>query len=80
MRNRAVTAILFFAMAAVGPQAIAQRNSFVTDSVLINPGARSIALGGAFAAIADDATAALANPAGLVQIVRPKSPPRSAAR
>jgi hypothetical protein len=40
--------------------------------VFTNPGARSIALGGAFAAIADDATAAFANPAGLVQILRPE--------
>jgi long-subunit fatty acid transport protein len=33
-----------------------------------NPGARSLGLGGAFAALADDATAAFANPAGLVQL------------
>lgn len=32
---------------------------------LINPGARSLALGGAFVSVADDATAAQANPAGL---------------
>jgi long-chain fatty acid transport protein len=32
---------------------------------LINPGARSLALGGAFVSLADDATAAQANPAGL---------------
>ena len=31
----------------------------------VNPGARSLALGGAFISIADDATAAQANPAGL---------------
>jgi len=35
-----------------------------------NPGARSMGLGGAFAALADDATAAFANPAGLVQLGR----------
>jgi hypothetical protein len=34
-----------------------------------NPGARSLGLGGAFAALADDATAVFANPAGLVQLV-----------
>ena len=33
-----------------------------------NPGARSLGLGGAFVALADDATAGWANPAGLVQI------------
>ena len=37
-----------------------------------NPGARSMGLGGAFLALADDATAAFANPAGLVQLVRPE--------
>ncbi|GJM10009.1 MAG: hypothetical protein DHS20C11_22850 [Lysobacteraceae bacterium] len=37
-----------------------------------NPGARSMALGGAFAALADDATAAFANPAGLTQLYRPE--------
>jgi long-subunit fatty acid transport protein len=37
---------------------------------LINPGARSLGLGGAFVAVADDATAASANPSGLVQLVR----------
>ena len=37
-----------------------------------NPGARSLGFGGAFVALADDATAAFANPAGLVQIARPE--------
>lgn len=37
-----------------------------------SPGARSMGLGGAFAAVADDATAAFANPAGLVQLIRPE--------
>jgi hypothetical protein len=32
------------------------------------PGARSLGMGGAFVAVADDATAALANPAGLTQL------------
>ncbi|MCP4251711.1 MAG: hypothetical protein GY778_32145, partial [bacterium] len=35
-----------------------------------NPGARSMGFGGAFVALADDATAAFANPAGLVQLVK----------
>ena len=50
----------------------AQDSSGITGTVFTNPGARSIGLGGAFAAIADDATAAFANPAGLVQILRPE--------
>ena len=37
-----------------------------------NPGARAIALGGAFVGLADDATAAFANPAGLVQLAAPE--------
>jgi long-chain fatty acid transport protein len=36
----------------------------------LNPGARSLGLGGAFVAVADDATAALTNPAGLTQTIR----------
>jgi hypothetical protein len=51
---------------------LAQGTSTITASVFSNPGARSIGLGGAFAAIADDATAAFANPAGLGQILRPE--------
>ena len=39
-----------------------------------NPGARAMGLGGAFAALADDATAAFANPAGLVQLLEPEAP------
>lgn len=38
----------------------------------INPGAKSLALGGAFAGVADDATASFANPAGLTQLVMPQ--------
>ena len=37
-----------------------------------NPGARSMGFGGAFVALADDATAAIANPAGLVQLLEPE--------
>jgi len=48
------------------------QDTTISDTVFTNPGARSLALGGAFAAIADDATAAVANPAGLVQILRPE--------
>lgn len=37
-----------------------------------NPGARSLGFGGAFLALADDATASIANPAGLVQLLEPE--------
>jgi long-subunit fatty acid transport protein len=39
---------------------------------LSNPGARSLALGGAFVGLADDATAAYTNPAGLTNLTRPE--------
>lgn len=38
----------------------------------INPGARALGLGGSFIAVADDATAAQANPAGLMQLAAPE--------
>jgi hypothetical protein len=38
----------------------------------VSPGARSLGLGGAFVAVADDATAAWTNPSGLMQLVRPE--------
>jgi len=37
-----------------------------------NPGARSLGLGGAFIGLADDATAAYTNPAGLILLSRPE--------
>ena len=36
------------------------------------PGARSVGMGGAFTALADDATAAWSNPAGLLHLSRPE--------
>ena len=36
------------------------------------PGARSLGMGGAFVALADDATSAYSNPAGLIQLGRPE--------
>jgi hypothetical protein len=38
----------------------------------INPGAKSLSIAGAFAGLADDATASFANPAGLMQLVSPQ--------
>jgi hypothetical protein len=37
-----------------------------------DPGARSMGFGGAFVALADDATAVFSNPAGLTQLLRPE--------
>ena len=52
---------------AVGQQAIVPLQLSFSD-----PGARSMGFGGAFVALADDATAAFANPAGLVQLLKPE--------
>src|SRR3989304_310009 len=39
----------------------------------LNPGARALGMGGAFVAMADDATTSLANPAGLLNLTRPEA-------
>ena len=50
----------------------AQEGPVTFEFSFSNHGARSMGLGGAFAALADDATAAFANPAGLVQLLEPE--------
>ena len=55
----------------LGPEAYSQA-VLTLELGYSNPGARSLGFGGAFAALADDATAAYANPAGLVQLNRPE--------
>jgi long-chain fatty acid transport protein len=57
---------------AVAVTAGAQDVPRAFEFAFTNPGARSMGFGGAFVAVADDATAAFANPAGLVQILRPE--------
>jgi len=68
MRVQPLTLVIVAAtvLAAVG--AGAQETPSTFEFSFSNPGARSLGLGGAFAALADDATAAFANPAGLVQL------------
>ncbi len=67
-------AALVGALAAMAPlPAIAQSSLQVPVQFdFVNPGARSLALGGAFVGLADDATAALLNPAGLIELTRPE--------
>lgn len=53
----------------------AQTNEDANAGIQFNfslPGARSLALGGAFLALADDATAAYTNPAGLTVLAKPE--------
>lgn len=59
-------AVLFSAVAG------AQGGPTTLQFSFSNPGARSLGLGGAFVALADDATAAFANPAGLIQLTGPE--------
>jgi len=57
-----------FLLLALTAPAAAQVESALLSKItfnLTNPGGKSLAMGGAFTAIADDATAAVANPAGL---------------
>ena len=67
--------VLMVAAAAaqlVPGSSVAQEAPPALEFSFSNPGARSMGLGGAFVAVADDATAAFANPAGLVQLSRPE--------
>lgn len=71
-RRAAHAAALVVAAASL---ASAQSNDEVQAGVQFDfstPGARSLAIGGAFVAAADDATAAYSNPAGLAQLIAPE--------
>ena len=70
-RTRTAALLAAFAAAVLPERAAAQIDSALLSKLsfnLTNPGGKSLAMGGAFTAIADDATAALANPAGLGQL------------
>ena len=68
------SSLLFFlpVILLAGAAAAQEEAPPVVEFSFSNPGARSMGLGGAFVALADDATAAFANPAGLVSLVRPE--------
>ncbi len=65
---------IFFAFLALllASGAVAQEEATAFDISLANPGARSLGFGGAFVPLADDATAAFANPAGLAHFLEPE--------
>jgi long-subunit fatty acid transport protein len=69
---RDVVQLALLGALAVPGTAAAQDAPATFEFSFSNPGARSLGLGGAFVALADDATAAFANPAGLVQLLRPE--------
>ncbi len=72
MRSAAGLAVT---LALVAAAAHAQTNDEVMTGTQLDfstPGARSLGLGGAFLAVADDATAAFTNPSGLTQLTAPE--------
>jgi hypothetical protein len=74
--RRTVRALVILAFAlAMGPAALAVSDEEIFRDFpfyQVSPGARALGLGGAFISLADDATAAQANPAGLVNLRRPE--------
>lgn len=76
MTRRHLTFVLFaFVLLCVSGNVFAITDEEVFRNFqfsFVNPGARSTAMGGAFIGLADDATAAEANPAGLTILTRPE--------
>jgi long-subunit fatty acid transport protein len=69
VKAQRLTFVVFGAVMIAAGTSFSQETPSTFEFSFSNPGARSLGLGGAFAALADDATAAFANPAGLVQLV-----------
>jgi long-chain fatty acid transport protein len=70
MKERTMKRLVLAALLA-SSAAFAQIESPLLSKVqvnVVNPGGKSLAMGGAFVSLADDPTAALANPAGLAQL------------
>lgn len=65
----AVLTVIMVSPTVASAQVTAQ---FPLQFDFLTPGARSMALGSAFIGLADDATAAVANPAGLMTLTRPE--------
>ena len=72
IEKRSVVMACLAALLAAGPVWAQTELPPTFEFSFSNPGARSMGFGGAFAALADDATAAFANPAGLVQLAAPE--------
>ena len=71
--SRPISALALFLCGLSAPHRVAGQDPIVPLQLSFSdPGARSMGFGGAFVALADDATAAFANPAGLVQLVKPE--------
>lgn len=75
MRKRVAVALMGVGLLALGAQAEAQDEKGGQPPVQFNfapPGARSLGMGAAFIGLADDATAAESNPAGLTILTKPE--------
>ena len=74
-RNRCLTAVLAVLILSAAAPAVAQTTAPNFEQFQFNfssPGARARAMGGAFIGVADDATAAVTNPAGLLALTKPQ--------
>ena len=70
-----ISIVLALGFLANSGSVLAQSNAEVNAGVQFDfslPGARSTGMGGAFVALADDATSVWANPAGLTNLSRPE--------
>lgn len=72
MRNLACGAVLAVALATPAGAQLNAENFAQLGFNFSPPGARAAGMGGAFVPVADDATAAEANPAGLTQLLYPQ--------
>jgi len=72
MRTQRFCLVVLVAVIIAPAIASAQDTPNTFEFSFSSPGARSLGLAGAFTALSDDATAAFANPAGLVQLIRPE--------
>jgi long-subunit fatty acid transport protein len=65
--------LILLLVGLLAPSAVSAQQPIIPFQLSFSdPGARSMGFGGAFVALADDATAAFANPAGLTQLLRPE--------
>lgn len=75
MRRLSFFKLFLLASLLISSNLLAQSNEEVYQGFQFNffpPGARSMAMGGAFIGLADDATAAYSNPAGMVILTKPE--------
>ena len=73
VRSRLFGAQILLLVGLLTPFGVAAQQPIIPLQLSFSdPGARSMGFGGAFVALADDATAAYANPAGLTQLLRPE--------